>query len=270
MFYTYTTMLLLHGIIKLALNRETALRQAGAFSPADETKLLDFHRANYEPGQNERYIRHLGQGGTYNVDLVYHPQHGYQARKSVRANIPMNELLADKNTQIWDDVKGYQDAHGPSGFARVNEVTPEKLIFQDVAQGPSAASLQPHMARLATAAKAQQQMRQNPALSRFAQRHKETVLMPARARAATPMKDSKLSPDLRNLSTHLRRKYPQVYDHNTAWNVHMTPEGPMSIDISASKRGLLDGATIPKDPRVTQKSNFQFLERAKRLAKFVR
>jgi hypothetical protein len=133
-------------LIKLALNRETKLRRSGFFSPADDAHLLEFHRANYTPGQRERLIRHLGQGATSNVDLVFHPQYGYQARKALRANVPMTDIATDPNMQIWHDVKAYQDKHGPSGFAPVREVTPEGLIFQDVAKGPDISNVDPHWA----------------------------------------------------------------------------------------------------------------------------
>jgi hypothetical protein len=263
-------MSLLHGILKLALNRETALRQTGSFSPGDEAKLLDFHRANYAPGQNERFIRHLGHGATSNVDLVYHPQHGYQARKALRANIPLEELQTDKNMQIWDDISKYQQANGPSGFAQVREVTPEKLVFQDVAQGPSMSQVKPHAAQADKLWKVYKHLHGRvPEDKRFmdlAHKYHQKVFAPASVRAREPIASAKLHPDLQKMVGTLRQKYPQLNDFNTPWNVHSTPEGPVSIDISASRKGTLNGVVPSPSTKVTPQSNAQFLGRAKRLA----
>jgi hypothetical protein len=82
----------------------------------------------------ERFIKTLGEGSASKADLVMHPEHGLVVRKSVLqpTTIPVKDIAKHPSINIYDRIRQYQGAYGPSNFAKVHSVDPDTgLIFQE-------------------------------------------------------------------------------------------------------------------------------------------
>lgn len=172
--------------------RAALKKYAGSIAPT-AVELAD----QYLPEGVEKHVSRIGSGWGNVADLVDHPVHGRVVRKTPRPH--RSQILAahHNNTQIYRDIKAYQEKHGPSGFARVHEVTPEGIIYQEYVQGTGVHA--PPGKRL----------------------HINEINQDFRQMLDTLRKERPI-------------RYAIIDDHTAPWNMLDTPKGLVHYDVSGS------------------------------------
>ncbi len=124
-------------LTKIAANRLMKEMAKGHLNDAEMRRIAD-NAATIFPG-NEKLIRDLGAGSSSNVSEVYHPAFGRVVRKATVGKYDTSAPIKNNaNNKIYEDLMNMQHREGRDmGFARVRDVTPEGLIFQDMAPGKS-------------------------------------------------------------------------------------------------------------------------------------
>lgn len=246
-------------LMKLARRREMEELAKGNLSDADIKRL----QANNAGMKHEKLIKPLGTGATMQGDLVMHPKHGIVVRKSMaKAPRSVDRIRYAPDISIYQDIKEVQDRKGSMGFARVREVTPEGIVFQDLAEGKSILKerLEADEAFQKAKPKYDRATRKRERLVKkglktpadrkaynAALKEQGAVYQDIRAgydRAMAPLKDKEFDKSQRKFIKLLKKRWPGAWDYGAGQNVNKTPSGKMTMfDMSSGRGGPTLGST---------------------------
>jgi len=86
--------------------------------------------------KHEKFVKHLGVGGSQKADLVLHPKHGLVVRKVPRHGVEIKDLIKSGDWEANRWLMNLQKNRKTPGFAKIIEMNPKTgIYFQEYVPG---------------------------------------------------------------------------------------------------------------------------------------